>query len=106
MTLKPPMDDLMQTCVEILHKNPPRLDRQLQIEASIVAFNGDPVETIGLLHAVGAAIKNRHGDNAVDFLQCLDEAEEALAELERTLCAYEVDEMDLSRDAAIAESER
>lgn len=75
-----------------------RRARQLQIERAIVEYNPDTVEAAEVLQALMAAVRQRYGDRAVDVLERMNEAREALDELERTLSAYEgPDAMDLSR---------
>jgi hypothetical protein len=77
-----------------------RFAQQQAIEREITHFNADTGEALELLGAISGALKDRYGEPATQQVrECIDEAEEALSELERTLTTYEPCEMTLAREA-------
>lgn len=84
----------------------PRFDRQREIERAIAELSPECDEAVEIVHALQEALRKRFEDKAFDVQDTFTEACAGLRELERTLSAYEgPDEMDRSRDAAIAKSE-
>jgi hypothetical protein len=67
--------DLVAVCKEILGPRQPRIGRQLELEAAIVAFNADLIEASELLDSISAALHNRY---AADRLLVVDEEMRAL----------------------------
>ena len=77
-----------------------RFDRQKAIEDAIVNFNGDAVETMELLDALLAGLKNRYDGGLSDVEHEARQLREALDELDRTTCKPGADDAAYEDDLA------
>lgn len=83
--------------LDVHQRSGKRIDEQRRLEQAIVAHKPDTIDAVELLHSLSRALRDRYGDPAVDVLERLNEACEALQELERMLGG------DSSEDIAWAE---
>jgi len=60
-----------------------RLDKQRELERDLASFQPDTVAALELLHAWYRGVEDRFGSvRCADLKACVDEVEEALAEIE------------------------
>lgn len=87
--------DLLAVCKEILGPRQPRIGRQLELEAAIVAFNADLIEASELLDSIMAALNHRY---SADRLLVVEEEMRALKVALAEAQPYEPSPEDLAWD--------